>query len=205
MTPSGRSPEALAARAANRALAGELWARDQLALHSGQAFAIESGPLEAVFTIGADGSFTAASRDTPVALRLTISPLALPAVAAEPSRWRQDVRADGDAALAATLEAIAQTAPWFVERAFAAVFGPIAGQALADAGRTLLALPAALSHHAATTLGQFAGETDLVTQRRDFDSFARDLAGIEARVDTLATRVALLAKGIERNGPGQVT
>ena len=77
MTPSGRSPEALAARAANRALAGETWARDQLALHAGQAFAIESGPLEAVFTIGADGSFTAASRDTSVALRLTISPLAL--------------------------------------------------------------------------------------------------------------------------------
>lgn len=204
MTPSGRSPESLAARAANRALAGETWARDQLAVHAGQAFAIQSGPLEAVYSIGPDGTFAPVARDAAVALRLRISPLALPAVAAEPSRWRQDVRADGDAALAATLEAIAQTGPWFVERAFAAVFGPIAGQALADAGRTLLAIPAAMSHHAASTLGQFAGEADLVTQRRDFDAFAREAAGIEARVESLAARVAALAADVEQSVPPKV-
>jgi len=205
VTLAGASPEALAARAANRALAGESWARDQLALHAGQSFAIESGPLAAAFTVGADGSFAPAPRDTAVALRLTISPLALPAVAADPSRWRQDVRADGDAAFAATLEAIAQTAPWFVERTFAAVFGPIAGQALADAGRTLLSIPAAMSQRAASSLGQFAGEADLVAQRRDVDGFAREVAGIEARVDALAARVEALAAGGGRRRRPKVT
>jgi len=127
------------------------------------------------------------------------------AVAADPSRWRQDVRADGDAAFAATLEAIAQTAPWFVERTFAAVFGPIAGQALADAGRTLLSIPAAMSQHAASSLGQFAGEVDLVAQRRDVDGFAREVAGIEARVDALAARVEALAAGGGRRRRPKVT
>lgn len=205
MTREGASPEAFAARAANRALAGEAWARDQLALHAGQSFAIESGPVAATFTIGADGTFSAAPHDTAVALRLTVSPFALPAVAADPSRWRQDVRADGDAAFAATLEAIAQTAPWFVERTFAAVFGPIAGQALADAGRTLLAIPLSLSQHAASSLGQFAGEGDLVAQRRDVDGFAREVAGLEARVDALAARVAALATGSGRGRRRKVT
>jgi ubiquinone biosynthesis protein UbiJ len=205
VTGGVRPPGSGAARAANRALAGEAWARDQLAVHAGQSVAVVSGPLEAAFRIGADGTFAPAPRDADVALRLKVSPLALPAVAADPSRFRQDVRAEGDAALAATLEAIAQTAPWFVERAFAAVFGPIAGQALADAGRTLLAIPAALSGHAAASLGQFAGEADLVAQRHDVDAFSREVAALDARVESLAARVAALAGGVERSRRPKVT
>ncbi|MEO8487677.1 MAG: hypothetical protein ABI585_15220 [Betaproteobacteria bacterium] len=195
---AGRTPGSVAADAANRALDGESWARDQLAAHAGSVFAVASGPFAASFAIGADGTFAPALDDAVAALRLRVSPLALPALAAEPSRWREEVRAEGDQALAATLEAIAQTFPWFVERAFARPFGPIAGQALADAGRALLAFPAAVSHHAAASVGGFAGESDFVAQRDDLAAFSGDVTAVEARVDALAARIAALDGGVER-------
>ena len=204
--PGGASPEALAADAANRALHGESWARDQLAAHAGAVFTLTSGPFAASFRIGEDGTFAPAPRDAAATLRLTVSPLALPALSAEPSRWREDVRTDGDPALAATLEAIAQTFPWFVERAFARVLGPIAGQALADTGRALLAIPAALSHHAAQSVGQYAGEADVVAQRGDFAAFSCGTAEAEARVEALAARLAALeSAGEPRRRPKKVT
>lgn len=195
MILGGRSPEALAAEAANRALDGETWARDQLAAHAGRVVAVVSGPLAAAFTIQDDGTFSAAPAGAVADLTLTVSPLALPALAAEPSRWRESVRADGDQALAATLESIAQTFPWFVERAFARVFGPIAGQAIADAGRTLLSIPAAMSHQAAAGVAQFASEADVVAHRGDFAAFSCGTVEAEERVAALAARIAALEEG----------
>ena len=192
MILGGRSPEALAAEAANRALNGETWARDQLAAHAGRAVAFSSGPFLATFAIQDDGTFAAAPGGAVADLTLTVSPLALPALAAEPSRWRASVRADGDQALAATVESIAQTFPWFVERAFARAFGPIAGQALADVGRTLLAIPAAMSHQAAAGVAQFASEADAVAHRSDFAAFSCGTVEAEERVAALAARIAAL-------------
>ena len=77
----------------------------------------------------------------PPDLTLTLSPLGVPSLLANPARWGEFVTADGDAALAATLQELAQTLPWFVERAFASALGPILGQRVADAGRRLLAFP----------------------------------------------------------------
>jgi ubiquinone biosynthesis protein UbiJ len=192
VTLGAPSPEALAAQAANRALHGETWARDQLRAHAGSVVNVNCGPFSSAYVVHDDGTFAPAPAGAVASLRLSISPLALPALAAEPSRWRQDVRAEGDQALAATLEAIAQTFPWFVERAFARAFGPIAGQALADAGRTLLSIPAAMSHQAAASVGQLAAETDAVAHRSDFAAFSCGTAEAEARVDALAARIAAL-------------
>jgi ubiquinone biosynthesis protein UbiJ len=187
-----RSPEALAAEAANRALRDETWARDQLAAHAGSVFAVASGPFVSTFAILGDGTFAASPPGAVATLTLTVSPLALPALAAEPSRWRSTVRADGDQALATTLEAIAQTLPWFVERLFARLFGPIAGQAIADAGRTLLAIPAAISQQAAAGVAHFASEADAVAHRGDFAAFSCGTVEAEERVAALAARIAAL-------------
>ena len=100
-------------------------------------------------------------------------------------------RGEGDAALAATLQDLAQTLPWFVEKAFASAFGPIIGQRVADAGRRLLAFP----EYAATRVGA------------SLASYARDEAGILARGDemrmlageaeTLSTKTEALAMRID--------
>lgn len=202
----GTSPEDLAAGLANRALAREEWARTKLGAHAGRSFALTAGPFSATFAIGDDGALAAASAGTTPALTVTTSPLSLPALAADPTRWGELVKNDGDPALAATLEELAQTFPWVVERALASVFGPIAGQALADAGRTLLGVPAALSKHAASSVGQFAAETEAVARRSDFDAFSCGTAEAEARVDALAERIAAFESSERpRRRPKKVT
>lgn len=200
-----RPPASIAADLANRALAGEAWARDKLAAHAGRIFALESGPVAAAFAIGEDGSFAAAPSGVAPALALVVSPLGLPALAAEPSRWSSLVRIEGDAALAATLEELALTIPWFVERAFCAALGPFVGPKVADAGRLLLTLPGEVSRRAAGSLGDFAGEADLVATRRDLASLADGARDADSRVAALEARVERLAAAIEQTGRPKVT
>lgn len=187
----GMSPEAFAAGLANRALAGEDWAKSKLAGYAGRSFVLAAGPFRATFAIGEDGAIVPASSGTP-ALTVTTSPLSLPLLASDPKRWNELVTNDGDPGLGALLGELAQTFPWIVERALASAFGPIAGQALADAGRTLLGVPSALSRHVASSLGQFAAESESVARRSDFDAFSCGTAEAEARVDALAERIAAI-------------
>ena len=182
----------LAADAANRALASEAWAREKLAAHAGKRFTLSTGPIDATFSIVDEGELAAAESGAAVALTLRVSPLDVPRLAADPSRWGALVRVDGDAALAATLGELAGTFPWFVERALGSLLGPIAGQTVADVGRTLLSVPDRISRHAASSLGAFAGETDALVTRTDLLAHAVEVADVGARVDALASRVEAL-------------
>jgi len=201
----GKSPAALAAGVVNRTLAGEHWAREKLAAHAGKIFALESGPLSASYAIGDDGSLAVAAAGAAPSVTLAVSPLALPVLAADPLRWPSLVSGEGDPKLAAAIEELASTFPWFVERAFAAALGPVVGQKVADAGRTLLSIPGEISRRAAGSLGDFAGESDLVASRGELETLARGTADVEARREALATRVERLESGIEHGRRPKVT
>jgi ubiquinone biosynthesis protein UbiJ len=131
-----------AAALANRILDDQTWARQRLAAHAGQVFAVVIGPFPHAVRIDASGSV----ESTPLAggapdLTLTLAPLAVPALLANPARWGEFVTTSGDPGLAATLQDVAQALPWFAERVLADALGPIVGLRVADAGRRLLALP----------------------------------------------------------------
>jgi ubiquinone biosynthesis protein UbiJ len=115
------------------------------------------------------------------------------------------VRSDGDPGLAATFAELAQTFPWFVERALGNVLGPVFGQMAADTGRMLLSIPGEFARRAGSGIGQFAGETDLLATRRDVEAFASGTADAEARVDALASRVAAIAATVEKRRRPKVT
>jgi ubiquinone biosynthesis protein UbiJ len=188
-------PAAVPAALANRVLAREQWARNCLAAHAGQSFRVVVGPAAAAMRIDASGSIESAKAADPAPdLTLRISPFALPAFLADPKRWDALVAADGDAALAATLKGLAETLPWFVERAFAEALGPIAGPFVADAGRRMLAFPG----HAGARVGDsvtsyMRDEVALVATAAQARSFGFDVAETAARVDALAERVETLA------------
>jgi ubiquinone biosynthesis protein UbiJ len=197
MRPSfGFDPASIPPALANRVLEREAWAQSCLAAHAGSLVVVAVGPFTAAMRIDAAGKLEAAPvpADAPNNLRLTVSPLALPSFLADPRRWDELVRAEGDPALAATLKGLAETLPWFVERAFADVLGPIVGQRVADAGRHLLAFP----EYAATRVGAaFANyvrdENRLVTPAADAQSFAETVGALASRTDALAARVDALA------------
>jgi ubiquinone biosynthesis accessory factor UbiJ len=182
-----------AAALVNRALAREDWARERLAFHAGRKLRVVAGPAALTLAINTDGSF-ADSEETPD-LTLTIPPLRWPALLARPERWNELVVAAGDAGLASTIGELAQTLPWFIERSFARVFGPIVGAQLAEAGRRLLALPGYATERVGSSFASYASdEAGLVTGARAGSQFVADVAALSARVDALGERIDRLAK-----------
>jgi len=181
----------MAADFANRALESETWACDKLAKHAGRAMRFNAGPAHV--TLGIDAAGRIVPSDAAPHLVLTIDPLRLPALLADPSRWNELVAADGDEPLATTLAELAPTLPWFVERTLSRALGPIAGQQIADAGRRLLTLPEYASERFADSLARYVGgEGRLAVRTPDVQRFAAEVAELAVRVDALAERIDAL-------------
>jgi ubiquinone biosynthesis protein UbiJ len=184
-------PTVLPSTIANRVLEREAWARDKLAVHAGRVFSVTVGPATSGFSIAEDGSLANAplAGATPD-LRLTVSPLKLPAFLADPRQWNEYVVEDGDAELGGTLKELAQTLPWFVEQAFARALGPIAGQRVADAGRRMLAFPGYAADRITESVARYArDEAGLLARGEEFRSFAAQTIDLAARVEALDTRI----------------
>ena len=196
-------PAAVPAALANRVLAREQWARNCLAAHSGRAFRVVVGPAAATMRIDDSGSIESAQApDSSPDLTLRISPFALPAFLADPKRWDALVAAEGDAALATTLKGLAETLPWFVERAFAQALGPIAGQFVADAGRRMLAFPGYASARVGDSVASYVrDEAALATTTTQARTFGDEIAETAARVDALAARVEALSQRVAAPPP----
>jgi len=178
------------ARIANRMLAGHEWATAKLAAVANRTFSLTVGPLAAAWRIEADGRLSAAPPDATPDLRLTLSPLSVPAFLADPSRWNEFMHEEGDADLGGVLKDLARTLPWFVEETFARALGPVAGQRVADAGRRLLGLPEYAAQRFSTSVASYArDEAGLAATGRDFRAWQQDVAEVAARVDALAPRV----------------
>ena len=192
MTPT---PTSIGSDLANRMLERETWARDKLAAHAGRVFTVTVGPATGVFRITDTGTL----ESVPLAeatsnLRISVSPLNLPAFLADPRNWSEYVREDGDAALGGALKELAQTLPWFVEQAFARALGPIAGQRVADVGRRLLGFPEYAAERVTESVARYArDEARLLARGDELRRFTDETRDVAARVDALAARVAALA------------
>jgi len=175
-------------------LAREQWARSSLAAHAGRVFRIAVAPVATSLRIDASGSIEpASSADGAPDLTLKLSPWNVPAFLAEPTRWDALVTADGDPALAATLKGLAETLPWFVERAFAEALGPIAGQFLADTGRRMLAFPGYAGERVGDSVASYVrDEVGVAATAGEARSMGDEIAATASRVDALAARVDAL-------------
>ena len=200
-------PATVPAEVANRVLAREQWARDCLAAHSGRAFKVIIGPF--ISTMQIDGSGTiesVAALDRAADLSLTISPFAMPAFLADPKRWDEFVREEGDAALAVTLKGLAETLPWFVERAFAQALGPVAGRFIADTGRRMLAFPDYAGARMGDSLASYIrDEAALAVTSSQAGGFSDEVGETAARVEALAQRVGALAERLSAKHTGNQT
>ena len=192
MTPT---PTSIGSDLANRMLERETWARDKLAAHAGRVFTVTVGPATGVFRITDTGTL----ESVPLAeatsnLRISVSPLNLPAFLADPRQWSEYVREDGDVALGGALKELAQTLPWFVEQAFARALGPIAGQRVADVGRRLLGFPEYAAERVTESVARYArDEARLLAHGDELRRFTDETRDVAARVDALAARVTALS------------
>ena len=184
-----------AAALANRVLDGETWAQERLAAHAGRTFMIAVGPLATAMRIDASGHVaTVPLGGEPADVALRISALALPAFLVNPTRWDELITVSGDPALAQTLRDVAQTMPWFVERIFAQVLGPVVGQRVADAGRQLLGFPGQAAGRLGESMASYArDEAALAAHARAFREFKEGSDALAERVETLAAGIDALA------------
>jgi ubiquinone biosynthesis protein UbiJ len=182
---------------ANRVLADQEWARDKLASTAGRIFTVAVGPVSATWSITPDGRLASAPAGVTPDLRLTLSPFSLPAFLADPARWNDLVREEGDAELASVLKDIARTMPWFVEETFAKALGPVAGQRAADAGRRLLAFPEYAADRLAQSTGSYVrDEAGLLARGGELRKLRQGIEEVTVRVDALAQRIEALTPRI---------
>jgi ubiquinone biosynthesis protein UbiJ len=185
---------------ANRMLQQQDWARARLAPFSSRTFSLAVGPLHLNWSISDVGTLAAGHTGAVSDLALAISPLALPGLLADPSRWNELVRETGDAQLGGALKDIAQTTPWLVEKVLGDALGPIAGQRVADLGRSLLQFPAYAAERFTDSAVSYArDEADLLAPAAAMRRFTGDLAAVETAVDALAERVAALTERLSRS------
>jgi ubiquinone biosynthesis protein UbiJ len=185
---------------ANRALERERWARVKLAGHAGRAVRVQIGPAGQVFAIDGDGRLhdSAATPD----LTLRVAPLQLPNLLSQPERWGELVAVEGDAALAETLRELAQTLPWFAEDLCARVFGPVAGERIADLGRRLLTFPGYAAQRFGDSFTNYVGdEARVAVGAAEARVVASEIAALAARVDALARRIDGLDQSKGRSAP----
>jgi ubiquinone biosynthesis protein UbiJ len=183
------------ARFANQMLERETWARQRLAVHAGRTFVLVATPVVAPFRIGETGLLESyALADGPADLRLMVQPWSVPGLLADPSRWNDVVRSEGDPALAATLRELAQTAPFWIEQFLSRWLGPIAGQRMADAGRHALAFPEhAFERLSDNVLSYLREQTGLVASGEEARVFADQSAVLALRVNDFEARLNALA------------
>ena len=195
-------PGEVSARVANRVLDDESWAREKLAAYAGRVFTLSVGPFSSRLSITADGKLETATSAAPPDLNLVISPLSVPAFLANPARWNEFVREDGDAQLGGTLKELARTLPWFVEAALARVLGDVAGRRVADTGRTLLAFPEYAAQRVTESAASYARDEAGLLARADQMSTLRDGSGdVTRRVDALALRFETLSARVAASRP----
>jgi ubiquinone biosynthesis protein UbiJ len=181
----------------NRSLDREPWARERLAAHAGRTFRMVVGPVHFAHAIDGGGRLTEATQAPD--LTLTVSPLRVPALLAQPSRWNELVEAQGDSALAATLAELALTLPMFVEQALTQALGPVVGSQVAATGARLLAMPDYAAQRFGETLARYVGEeSEAAVRGSEARAFAEDVNALAAAVDALAARVDTLAAKRER-------
>ena len=180
------NPADAPARIANGILEQESWARDKLAPFAGRIFTLAVGPVSTRFRVAEDGKLETAAPSLPADLALVLSPLSVPAFLANPSRWNEFVREEGDAALGGALKELARTLPWFVEAALAKALGPLVGQRAADAGRRLLAFPEYAAQRVTEGVASYArDEAGLLAPSAQMRRFGEGVSEVAERVETL--------------------
>jgi ubiquinone biosynthesis protein UbiJ len=176
----------------NHLLAPAAWARESLAEHAGKVALFDVFPLRFAVAVEADGTLRAVARDAApdVTIRLTHT-TALQILAEGEKAWRK-AGVEGDTAFASAISKVAANLRWDVEEDLSRVFGDIAAQRMAEAGRSAAAWPRQAATSLAGNVAEYLTEEKhlLVTPLRAGE-FVRD-------VDELRDATERLDKRIER-------
>jgi len=178
----------------NHLLAREQWARERLVPFCGRRARFRLAPLPDLVLEIDDSGLVEPGAAEDVALTLTIPPTALPRILVHDETALRDVRLDGDADLARTIQFLFHNLRWDFEEDLSRVFGDVAAHRLAGAARGF----AGWQRQAAERLGQNVAEylkeeVDVLVDPHELESFGREVDDVRDAVERLEKRVQRLA------------
>ncbi|SHH22996.1 ubiquinone biosynthesis accessory factor UbiJ [Pollutimonas bauzanensis] len=197
--PAFLAPTAVYARALNKLLRREDWARERLSRHSGKTARFVVGGLKMSLTVQAAGLVQHSDPAIVPDVILTIPAgkvAALPGAlrARDPALITELMHIEGDAGLAQLVSDLARDLRWDVEEDLSGLVGDMAARRLLQAGRLLAGGIQASAVRLAGNVSEFLSEeSGMMASRPAFEADAARLRGMLARLDQLDARVARLA------------
>jgi ubiquinone biosynthesis accessory factor UbiJ len=181
----------------NHLLAPAAWARESLAEHAGKIALFDVFPLRLAVVVENDGTLRPAPPDfePAVTIRLTYA-TALQILAEGENAWRR-AAVEGDTGFASAISKVAANLRWDVEEDLSRVFGDIAAQRLAGAGRAAAAWPRQAASSLAGNVAEYLTEEKhlLVTPLRAGE-FVRDVDELRDAAERLDKRIERLQQQI---------
>lgn len=199
LPPFGRlptNPLDLLPAAIDHLLAGEAWARAQLAPHVGRTLHVVVGPFTIRLTVASEASVVRAAQTAVADTTVTLPAAALArAMAGGPDAALRDLRVDGDADFAQAVSMLVRHLRWDVEEDLSKVVGDAASHRLVAAGRAASGeIRRAHERLAANVVEYLADEDPQLVRPRAVTALADgiralrdDLARLEKRVDRLTS------------------
>jgi ubiquinone biosynthesis accessory factor UbiJ len=184
--------------ALNHLLDAEAWARDKLKPYAGQCVEFRSPPLPALrLDILDTGLLRAAAQDAAPNLVVTIGPAALPASLRGEDALLREIGIEGNADLAGTVQYLFRHLRWDLAEDLSKVFGDVLAQRIVTEGRRFAAWNREAAEKLAQNFSEYWIEEQPLLARpaqvrqflADADQLRDDLARLEKRIETLATKI----------------
>ena len=187
----------------NHVLTQQPWARERLRLHAARTVRVSAAPFDFTLAIGPSGLVQAADSGVSVDngshqgsqadVVLQIPLVNLPWFVLDPERATKDVRIEGDAELAQTLNALARELRWDAEEDLSRVTGDIAAHRLMAGARSLQAWARDATQRFTETASAFLIDEDPTLVRKQMaEQFSRDVAALRDDAARLDKRLAQL-------------
>ncbi|MFN0160067.1 MAG: SCP2 domain-containing protein, partial [Burkholderiales bacterium] len=177
----------------NHVLAQSPPARARLAAHAGSVLQVDAAPFAFKLRIAADGSVARESDAAAADLVVRIAPSALPLFLTDANAARKSVRIEGDAGLAASMDAVLREARWDIEEDMSRVIGDVAAHRVGQAARALASWATQTAKDLGTSTASFlTDEEPLLARRDEAERLRDDIARTRDDVERLEKRIAAL-------------
>jgi ubiquinone biosynthesis protein UbiJ len=175
----------------NHLLQGAAWARERLKPFSGKTVRFNLAPFAVTLAIRDSGEVADSIAAGPADASFVLTPgIALRVLGADSAAW-QEIKFDGDTALAREILAIAQHLRWDIEEDLSRLFGDIAAHRLMQAGTRLKHWQLKTADTIArSAVAYWTEEQPLIASHQDIERFLREVDALRDDVARVEQRIA---------------
>lgn len=179
--------------AINHLLAGESWARNELARHAGKIAHFDAGAAAVRLKVTADGMVQAAPAADAANVTIRAKLADLPLIAQHRERAFSYVQIEGDADFANTISHLSQTLRWEAEEDLAKLIGDIAATRMVAGVKAAIDTANSTGQKLAENVAEYLlDEKPVLVRPHSVADFSSDVVKLRDDVERLAKRIEKL-------------